>query len=77
MSIQTAIKELERQSAQDHMMYASTHSARKMLIAIADDFQNDYLTVPRYAECNGLTIAQAYNLIELAQAIRAADHPES
>jgi hypothetical protein len=73
----TKLKEAARQQAADAMRYASRHSARQMLVAIADDFQNDYLRIGRYAELNGLSLAHAESLIELAQAIRKSDHPEA
>jgi len=52
-------------------------TARDLLISIADEFQNNYLTVERFAECNGLTFDQACQTISLAQAVRASKHPEA
>lgn len=51
-------------------------TARGLLIAIADDFQNDYLTYQGYAEANGLFVEDAAALIELAQRVRRTPHPE-
>lgn len=51
--------------------------ARLILIEIANDYQNNYLTPLRYAECNALTLAQAEQLLSLAQSVRASVHPEA
>lgn len=53
------------------------HNSRALLIDIADDFQNNYLTPARYAERNGLTESQAIALLELAREVRNAPHPEA
>ena len=71
------LTDLEHKAAHDNQQIARHNSARVLLIAIADDFQDDYLTVPRYAECNGLTESQARELIRLAQLVRASRHPEA
>ena len=45
-------------------------TTQMMLVDIADDFQNDYLTTEGYAIRNGLTNVQAIKLITLAQEVR-------
>jgi hypothetical protein len=42
-----------------------------ILCKIADDFQNNYLTVPGFADKNGLGDDDAAALIRLAQRVRA------
>jgi len=49
---------------------------RNTLIAIANEFQNDYLTLETFADHKGLTVEQAMALITLAQNVRASKHPE-
>lgn len=51
--------------------------ARDYLISLADDFQNNYLTVEKFAEHNGLKDIEACKLLDLARAIRAHAHPEA
>ena len=51
--------------------------ARERLVEIADEFQNDYLTVGRYAERNGLREEDASALLDLARRVRDSAHPES
>lgn len=50
--------------------------AREMLINIYLDWVNNYLTIERYAECNGLTEESGYELIMLANRIYNQPHPE-
>ena len=50
---------------------------RETLIAAYLDFRNNYLTVGKYAEHNGLTEEQAYKLIGLARDVFSSDHPEA
>lgn len=50
---------------------------RNTLIDIYLDFWNNYLTVERYAECNGLHIAEAEALINLSRSVYKTAHPES
>jgi len=48
---------------------------RQILKAIADEFQNDYLTPATFADHNHLTTEQAERLIKLAQDVRASINP--
>lgn len=50
---------------------------RDILIAAYLDFLNNYLTVEKYAEHNGLTAEQGKMFIDLARDIFNSDHPES
>ena len=50
---------------------------RETLIAVYLDYWNNYLTVEKYAEHNGLTEEQAYKLIDLARDVFSSDHPEA
>jgi hypothetical protein len=50
---------------------------RETLIAAYLDFRNNYLTVEKYAEHNGLTEEQARKLIDLARDVFSSDHPRS
>ncbi len=50
---------------------------RETLIAAYLDFRNNYLTVEKYAEHNGLTEDQARKLIDLARDVFSSDHPEA
>ena len=43
---------------------------REILIEIANDWTNNYLTVDVFAEHNGLTASHAKQLIDLARAVR-------
>ncbi len=43
---------------------------RDYLISKADEYQNDYLTIAKFGEHNGLSETQALEFIALAQAIR-------
>lgn len=52
------------------------YSAREYMIDIWLDYWNNYLTVGRYAECNGLTDSQASDLIGIARAVYNSRHPE-
>lgn len=51
--------------------------ARTILIALADEFQNNYLTVARFAEVQGLSVHHASILLQLAQDVRASKHQEA
>ena len=53
------------------------YTARDLLLGVAADFQNDYLTVNHYAECNGLYLEQAQKLIALARSVRDSQPPEA
>lgn len=50
---------------------------RETLIAAYLDFRNNYLTVEKYAEHNGLTEEQAYKLIDLAKQVFESEHPDA
>lgn len=50
---------------------------RNILIDIYLDFWNNYLTVERYAECNGLNENEAKVLIDLAKTVYKTSHPEA
>lgn len=50
---------------------------RNTLIDIYLDYVNNYLTVERYAECNGLHDSEAKTLIELARTVYNSNHPEA
>lgn len=47
-------------------------SARDILIDIANEFQNNYLTIEKFADHNGIFDEHAKALIELAQKVRSA-----
>ena len=49
---------------------------RELLINTLYDYTNNYLTVSKYAEHNGLTEAQAESLLVLASQIASTPHPE-
>ena len=51
--------------------------ARETLINLYLDFLNNYLTVERYAECNGLTVDHARELITLSRMVFNIPHPEA
>lgn len=51
--------------------------AREILIEIYLDYVNNYLTIERYAEHNGLTFCEAEKLIELAGVVNSHPHPEA
>lgn len=50
---------------------------RNQLIDIYLDYWNNYLTYERYAECNGLHLAEAKSLINLVREVYNAHHPEA
>jgi hypothetical protein len=49
---------------------------RDTLIAVYLDWFNNYLTIERYAEHNGLYPDQAESLIKLAKDVYQSEHPE-
>jgi hypothetical protein len=53
------------------------YTARQSLITLYLDYLNNYITVERYAECNGLTVEQAHSLITLSRHVFNSDHPEA
>ncbi len=54
-----------------------SQTARELLQAIYLRYFNEYLTVERYAEDNGLTTEQGLALINLARDVARSPHPES
>lgn len=50
---------------------------REQLIAIYLDWRNNYLTVAKFAEHNGLTEDEAETLIDLARLVFSHDSPEA
>lgn len=50
---------------------------RNNLIDIYIDYWNNYLTVKRFAECNGLHIDEAEDLINLCRRVYRTKHPEA
>jgi len=53
------------------------NTARKTLEDIYRDWRNNYLTVDKFAEHNGLTAMQATKLLALAQEVFTTTHPEA
>jgi hypothetical protein len=51
-------------------------SARDSLIEVYLDFRNNYLTIEKYAEHNGLHYNQAVTLLALAKDVFNSKHPE-
>ena len=51
-------------------------AARKALNALYLEYVNNYLTIEKFAENNGLTTDQGQRLIELAREIHNSPHPE-
>ena len=52
-------------------------SARDWLVALYLDWRNNYLTVAKFAEHNGLTEDEAETLIDLARLVFSHDSPEA
>ena len=50
---------------------------RDILIAAYLDYKNNYLTVEKYAEHNGLSYEQAMQLILVAISVFNSKHPEA
>jgi hypothetical protein len=50
---------------------------REILISAYLDYVNNYLTVEKYAEHNGLTTEQGTILINLAREVYNSKHPEA
>lgn len=50
---------------------------RQILIDTYLDYTNNYLTIEKYAEHNGLTTQKAYELLCLAQNVFDTKHPEA
>ena len=49
---------------------------RDYILEVYADFINNYLTIERFAEHNGLTNKQAKQFLDLAQSIFDSKHPE-
>ena len=49
---------------------------RTVLTDVYLEFRNDYLTVEKYAEHNGLNVNEAENLIKIASDVFYSLHPE-
>lgn len=56
---------------------AMPKSARDWLVALYLDWRNNYLTVAKFAEHNGLTEDEAETLIDLARLVFSHNHPEA
>lgn len=52
-------------------------NARDYLCKIYLDWRNNYLTIDRFAEHNGLTVNEAQSLINLSREVFSHEHPES
>lgn len=50
---------------------------REILCNAYLDYLNNYLTVERYAECNGLTFLEGNYFINLARDVYYAQHPDA
>lgn len=50
---------------------------RETLIAVYLDWRNNYLTIAKYAEANGLNCAQGDALINLARSVYQSEHPDA
>lgn len=57
--------------------YPSHLYARGALQNIYLDYLNNYITVARYAECNGLTYEQGEALINIAREVFNSPHPDA
>ena len=51
--------------------------ARDYLIEIRLDFINNYLTLDKWAEHNGLTLDEARDMLNLARKVSEHEHPEA
>lgn len=52
-------------------------TARSLLEALYLDYFNNYLSVEKYAEHNGLTTEQAEAVLRLARSVHESQHPEA
>lgn len=50
---------------------------REILINAYLDYWNNYITVEKYAEHNGLTVEQGKKLIDLAREVYNSEHPDA
>ena len=60
-----------------YTQYRETVNMRDSLINTYLDYVNNYLTVPTYAEHNGLTNEQALELLSIARKVFQSTHPEA
>ena len=51
-------------------------TAREILKSIYRDYFNNYLTVDKFSEHNGLNLYQGQRLIDLAREVHNSPHPE-
>jgi hypothetical protein len=56
---------------------SNKQNARDYLLDLLDDYRNNYLTIEKFAEHNGLHSGEARELIALAVNIASHDHPEA
>jgi hypothetical protein len=49
---------------------------RDVLIDVYDDWRNNYLTIEKFAEHNGLLPSEAETLINLCREVVKHEHPE-
>lgn len=54
-----------------------TQTARQILIDLYESYLNDYLTVEKFSEDNGLTSEQGQALTALARSVWNSPHPEA
>lgn len=52
-------------------------TAREYLIDLHDDYRNNYLTVAKFAEHNGLDVDDAAKLLHIATVVTLKQHPEA
>lgn len=58
-------------------LYRETVTMRDTLINTYLDYVNNYLSVAKYAEHNGLTNDQALELLSIARKVFQSTHPEA
>lgn len=71
------IENLQRELAEKPKLRGEYVAARKALNARYLEYVNNYITIERFAENNGLTTDQGQRLIDLAREIHNSPHPES
>lgn len=55
---------------------ANQREVRQYILAVNEDYINNYLTVEKFAEHNGLLKNEAIEFLELADKISNHKHPE-
>jgi hypothetical protein len=60
-----------------HALHVKGFKMRDILIDVYDDWRNNYLTIEKFAEHNGLLPSEAEALLSLAREINMHEHPES